>query len=144
MMSTEGIRPPADLTAPPATSLRVLLVEDNELVAYSLAAFLRRDGHHVDVASTGAAALEVASHCRPHVALVDLGLPDMDGCEVAGRLRGQEGSRGVVLVALTGHSDSESRRRGEKAGFVCHLVKPIDFARLHGVLAQAAGDIPPQ
>jgi CheY-like chemotaxis protein len=119
-------------------SLRVLLVEDDELVAYSLATLLRRQGHRVDVAHTGAAALAVASSCLPHVALVDIGLPDMDGYEVAGRVRQQEGLRGVLLVALTGRSDDESRRRSVEAGFACHLAKPIDFDGLHGVLARAA------
>jgi DNA-binding response OmpR family regulator len=123
----------------PFSALRVLLVEDNELVASSLATLLRRDGHRVDVAHTGAAALAAASACRPHVALVDIGLPDMDGYEVAGRFRGQEELRDVVLVALTGRCDEESRRLGERAGFACHLAKPIDFAGLSGVLACIEG-----
>jgi CheY-like chemotaxis protein len=120
-------------------ALRVLLVEDDELVALSLAALLRQKGHRVDVAATGAAALAAASVCRPHVALVDLGLPDMTGFEVAGRLRQAPGQQDVLLVALTGWSDDESRRRGEEAGFACHLIKPVDFDGLHSVLRRAAG-----
>ena len=97
-------------SAHPAPGLRVLLVEDNELVAHSLAALLRRDGHRVDVAHTGTAALELAPRCLPHLALVDIGLPDMDGYEVAGRLRQQDELRGIVLVAITGRSDDETHR----------------------------------
>jgi CheY-like chemotaxis protein len=70
---------------------------------------------------------------------VDLGLPDMTGFEVAGRLRQDPGQQHVLLVALTGWSDDESRRRGEEAGFACHLIKPVDFDGLHGVLRRAAG-----
>lgn len=132
-MSREDVGPTV-----PAEALRVLLVEDDELVAYSLAALLRQRGYRVDVAHTGAAALEAASACRPCVALVDIGLPDMDGYEVAGRVREQDSLRGVMLVALTGLSDDESRRRSAEAGFACHLIKPIDFDGLHGVLARAA------
>ena len=105
---------------------------------------MRRNGHRVDVAHTGAAALEVASTCRPHVALVDIGLPDMNGYELAGRLREEKNLRGVLLVALSGQSDEESRRLGEEAGFACHLSKPVDFAGLNGVLARAAGSIRPR
>jgi DNA-binding response OmpR family regulator len=136
-MSTDDTAPAATATGP-APPLRVLLVEDDELVAYSLAALLRQKGHRVDVARTGQAALEAASASLPHLALVDIGLPDMDGYQVAGRFRGQETLRGVLLVALTGWSDDESRRRGEEAGFTYHLVKPVDFDGLRGVLARVA------
>ena len=122
----------------PAAPLRVLLVEDDELVAFSLAALLRQKGHRVDVAHTGQAALEAASASRPHLALVDIGLPDMDGYQVAGRLRGQDALQEVMLVALTGWSDEESRERGREAGFACHLAKPVDFDGLRNVLALAA------
>jgi CheY-like chemotaxis protein len=136
-MSMEDVERAATEAAAPAP-LRVLLVEDDEAVAYCLAALLRCKGHRVDVAHTGAAALEAASACRPHVAFVDIGLPDMDGYEVADRVRRQEGLRGVLLVALTGRSDDESRYRSAEAGFACHLAKPIDFDGLHSVLARAA------
>jgi CheY-like chemotaxis protein len=120
-------------------ALRVLVIEDNEMVASSLATLLQRSGHRVDVAHTGAAALEAASVCPPHVALVDIDLPDMDGYAVAGHFRGQESLREVVLVALSGYNDDETRRLGEQAGFICHLAKPVDIVRLRGVLARAAG-----
>ena len=136
-MSMDDTLPCSAATGRPA-SLRVLLVEDDEMVAFSLAALLRQKGHRVDVARTGQAALEAASASPPHLALVDLGLPDMDGYQVAGRFRGQDTLRDVMLVALTGWSDDESRRRGEEAGFACHLIKPVDFDGLHRVLARAA------
>jgi len=124
-------------------ALHVLLVEDDELVAFSLAALLRRQGHRVDVTHSGAAALAAAAACRPHVALVDLGLPDMDGCELAERFRGLPALREITLVALTGWSDDESRRLAEAAGFSCHLVKPVDFEALNGVLRSIAGSFQP-
>jgi DNA-binding response OmpR family regulator len=131
-MGKEDVAPTA------LTSLRVLLVEDNEMVAHSLAALLRRGGHRVDVAHTGAAALDAAGACPPHLALVDIGLPDMSGYEVATRLRRQEQLCGVLLVALTGQGDDETRRLGEEAGFACLLSKPISLDLLHGVLSRAA------
>jgi DNA-binding response OmpR family regulator len=133
---------PAGVPPAPLPSLRVLLVEDNEMVARSLAALLRRGGHRVDVAHTGAAALDAAGACPPHLALVDIGLPDMSGFEVATRLRRQEGLCGTLLVALTGQGDDETRRLGEQAGFACVLSKPVNFDRLDLVLSQAAAPPP--
>jgi DNA-binding response OmpR family regulator len=112
-------------------------------VALSLAALLRRQGHRVDVAHSGAAALAAAAACRPQVALIDLGLPDMDGCALADRFREQPDLCKVRLVALTGWSDDESRRLGQAAGFTCHLVKPVDFEGLHAVLRSVAGSFQP-
>jgi CheY-like chemotaxis protein len=122
--------------------LRILLVEDRELVAYSVAAVLRRKGHDVQVAVTGTAALEAARADPPDVALVDLGLPDIDGYEVGRRLRNHADSRGVLLVALTGQSDDDSRERSQKAGFRCHLTKPVSFADLERVLEMAVPTVP--
>jgi CheY-like chemotaxis protein len=118
--------------------LRVLLVEDNDLVAYGLASLLRRAGHCVQVAPDGSAALAAASAFPPDVALVDIGLPDIDGCDLAARFRTDEGLRGVVLVALTGLGDDGSRRRSEEAGFTHHLVKPVAPQELLALLAGAA------
>ena len=137
-MSMEGNVTAATPVIVPPTALRVLLVEDDEMVAFSLAALLRQKGHRVDVAHSGQAALEAAAASKPHLALVDIGLPDMDGYQVAGRFRGQDDLREVMLVALTGWSDDESRRLGREAGFACHLIKPVDFDGLRKVLALAA------
>src|SRR5690242_12523026 len=117
--------------APVATpSLSILLVEDNDLVAYSLAAILRRKGHDVQVAGSGEAALEAARACRPDVALVDIGLPGIDGYEVARRLHGPD----VLLVALSGRTDDDSRREAADAGFATQLEKPVAFDELDRVL----------
>jgi CheY-like chemotaxis protein len=117
--------------------LRVLLVEDNPLVAYSLAAVLRAKGHHVEVAPSGEGALEAMTSPPPHLALVDIGLPGIDGYEVARRFRARDEWRDVVLAALTGASDDDSRRQAEEAGFVWHLVKPVRFEELEQLLSVA-------
>jgi CheY-like chemotaxis protein len=128
------------VVSPPG--LRILVVEDNELVAYGIAVVLRRQGHEVRVAPTGQTALEAARSDPPDVALVDIGLPDMDGYELARRFRDSRDGRDVVLVALTGQSDDESRERSEGAGFACHLAKPVSFADLERVLAGAVPTAP--
>jgi two-component system CheB/CheR fusion protein len=103
-------------------------------------AALRRAGrpatHEVRTAYDGPAALEAAQSYRPEVAVVDLGLPRMDGCELARQLRGQPGWDAVLLIALTGSSRDEDRRRTREAGFDHHLVKPVEFADLQRLLAQ--------
>lgn len=124
--------------APHVNGLRVLLVEDNPLVAASLAALLRRKGHQVQVAASGEAALELVTACPPDVALVDIGLPGIDGYEVARRFRERDGWRDVVLAALTGSSDDDSRRQSEAAGFVSHLAKPVRFEEVERVFGMAA------
>jgi CheY-like chemotaxis protein len=128
-MGSHPVRSPAGLS--------ILLVEDNDLVAHSLAAVLRRQGHEVRTAATGQAALEAAGAVPPDVALVDINLPDIDGYEVGRRLRDRGGRRDVLLVALTGQSDDASRERSETAGFACHLTKPVSFADLERVLEMA-------
>jgi CheY-like chemotaxis protein len=90
-------------------------------------------------AVTGTAALEAARAEPPDVALVDIGLPDIDGYEVGRRLR-EHGD--MLLVALTGQSDDESRERSQKAGFRCHLTKPVSFADLERVLEMAVPTVP--
>jgi two-component system CheB/CheR fusion protein len=128
------------VVSPPG--LRILVVEDNELVAYGIAVVLRRKGHEVRVAASGLAALADAGADPPDVALVDIGLPDIDGYEVARRFRDSRDRRDVLLVALTGQSDDESRERSEEAGFACHLARPVGFADLERVLARAVPTAP--
>ena len=113
--------------------LRILIIDDNIDAAEMLAESLQLDGHSTRVAFDGPAGLELASQFRPEVALVDLGLPMMDGFDVARALRASEQTRNVVLVAVTGYGQENDRRRAREAGFEEHLVKPIDvdrFARL--------------
>jgi PAS domain S-box-containing protein len=123
----------------PAAARRVLLVEDNMDAAESLALLLRLEGHEVRVAHDGPAALAAARDYRPDIIFLDIGLPHMDGYEVARRLRQEEGDQHAVLVALTGYGQGEDRRRVEAAGFDAHLVKPADVNALRRLLAELRG-----
>jgi PAS domain S-box-containing protein len=113
---------------------RVLVVDDNADAAESLAMLLRGDGHEVCVTHDGPAALEVAGAFRPEVVLLDIGLPRMDGYEVARRLRRDVGLTQALVVALTGYGQQEDRRRAKEAGCDAHVVKPADLRVLHELL----------
>jgi CheY-like chemotaxis protein len=113
----------------------VLIVDDNTDAAESLAMLLRSAGHQVHTAHDGPAALKTAEAIRPDAVLLDIGLPRMDGYEVARRLRAQLGLKEVLLVAVTGYGQEEDRRRVEQAGFDAYLVKPADLAALRNLLA---------
>jgi two-component system CheB/CheR fusion protein len=108
----------------PAAPRRILVVDDNRDAADSLALLLQVSGHEVRTAHDGPTALEAARAWRPEVVVLDLGLPRLDGYEVARRLRREQLGEGLVLVALTGYGQDEDRRRSEEAGFDHHLVKP--------------------
>jgi CheY-like chemotaxis protein/nitrogen-specific signal transduction histidine kinase len=123
-----GVRPGG------APRWQILVVEDNEDIRVTLAELLRRRGHQVEEAADGESALEVATSRRPDVALVDIGLPSLDGFAVARRLR--ELSPDTRLVAMTGYGSPDDRRRGAEAGFGAHLVKPVDIDELTALLAQ--------
>lgn len=112
----------------------VLLVEDNADAREALRALLELDGYGVEAAADGAGALEIVRARRPDIAVIDIGLPGVDGYEVARRIRGLAVPP-PTLIALTGYSQPEDRRRAEEAGFDAHLVKPVDPAELTRVLA---------
>jgi CheY-like chemotaxis protein len=114
---------------------RVLVVDDNQAAADSFALLLRLAGQDVRVAYDGPQALAQAGGFRPALVFLDIGMPGMDGYEVARRLRGERELRGVVLVALTGWGQEEDRRRSAEAGFDHHLVKPVEPKALDGLLA---------
>jgi PAS domain S-box-containing protein len=118
----------------PPTSRRVLIVDDNCDAADSLAMLLRVDGHTVEVAHDGQSALDVAEEFAPQVALLDIGLPILDGYQVARRMREMPQTNDTVLVAITGYSQDSDRRFSEEAGFAYHLVKPVNHKRLRQVL----------
>jgi len=118
---------------------RVLVVDDNVDAAESLAVVLRLAGQEVRVVHDGAAALEAAHADRPDVIFLDIGMPGMDGYEVARRLRDDPVLRGAVLVALTGWGQPEDRRRSREAGFDHHIVKPVDPDVMQTLLATAPG-----
>jgi CheY-like chemotaxis protein len=120
----------------------VLVVEDNEDTAESLASILRVWGHEAHVTFDGIRALEAVEAFAPHVVVSDLGLPGMTGYELARRLRDRPGLGGVLLVALTGYGREEDGRRAVDAGFDHHLVKPLDLARLADLLRTATPSTP--
>jgi two-component system CheB/CheR fusion protein len=111
--------------------LQILVVEDNVDSADSMNLLLRLYGHEVQVARTGPTAIEMASACRPDVVLLDIGLPGMDGYQVAQRLREKPEFKNVVICALTGYTPSEAdRERQQQTGFDHHFVKPVDVETL--------------
>ena len=114
---------------------RVLVVDDQPDAARSLARLLKSWGHEVHIAHDGPEALQAAQAHGPEVVLLDLGLPGMDGHEVAHQLRGHNGG-GPRIVALTGYGRDEDRRRSQEAGFADHLVKPVDPEELRKSLGE--------
>jgi CheY-like chemotaxis protein len=118
--------------------LRILVVDDNRDAAESLGLLLRARGHDVRTAADGVSGLAAAAAFRPDVALLDLGMPRLSGCDLARRLRGQAWGRGLVLIALTGWGQEEDRRRTQEAGFDHHLVKPADPDALQALFARTA------
>jgi CheY-like chemotaxis protein len=131
-------RPPASagpLVAASPSSRRVLVVDDNVDAAEMLHALLARLGHEAAVAHDGAAALVVAGAFRPDIAVLDIGLPVMDGYELARRLRAQRGGDPLRLIAVTGYGQAADRMRAEAAGFDHHLIKPIAVESLVALLA---------
>jgi PAS domain S-box-containing protein len=124
-----------DLRHSPFSRRRVLVVDDNVDAADSLATLLCLGGHEVQVAHGGPAALEMVKVYRPEMAFLDIGMPGMDGYEVARRLRKQPGLENVVLAALTGWGQEEDRRRTSEAGFDHHLVKPPELKTVESLLA---------
>jgi PAS domain S-box-containing protein len=120
---------------------RVLIVDDNRDAAESLGRLLRHLGHDVRVTFDGQEALAQAAAYRPAVVLMDIGLPGLDGYEVARAMRAQPGLDAVKLVALTGYSSAEARRQSRQAGFNAHLIKPVDLDELQAVLARRGQDM---
>jgi PAS domain S-box-containing protein len=113
---------------------RVLVVDDNWDSAETIALVVQLWGHETRITHDGPAALEAALSWRPEVVLLDIGLPRMDGYEVARRLRALDALGGVKLVAMTGYGGEEDRRRSREAGFDHHLVKPVDPGELQALL----------
>lgn len=127
------------VASPSAKPLDVLIVEDNRDARTTLRMLLAMAyGHVVHEAADGYRAIDLALERRPDVAFIDLGLPGLDGYEVARRIRAVLGRDQIVLVALTGYSADEDRARTEEAGFDVHLVKPVESAALEHVLARVA------
>jgi signal transduction histidine kinase/CheY-like chemotaxis protein len=127
---------PSDRAARPT---RVLVVDDNQDAADILGLTLRARGHVVEVAYDGPSALTVLEHFAPEVALLDIGLPAMDGYELAERIRGHANGRDAHLIAVTGYGRDADRVRSMDAGFDLHLVKPIEAVRLEASMDAVLG-----
>jgi len=122
-------------TALPVERLRVLVVDDNEDTAETVAIILRHAGHDVRLAHSGQAALETAIAFHPEAVILDLGLPGMDGYEVARRIRETPSLGGVRLIAVSGYAQEGDRRRSKEAGVDVHLAKPVEPVRIQQILA---------
>ncbi|HUP94883.1 MAG TPA: ATP-binding protein, partial [Burkholderiales bacterium] len=126
--------------------LRILVVDDNQDSACSMTLLLELQGHQVNVAHGGQTALKLAGEFRPDVILLDIGMPGMNGYEVARQLRAQDAFADTLLVAVTGYGRASDVKQTEAAGFDHHLVKPIDYEKLQSLLAARASkgrqDIP--
>ena len=116
----------------------MLVVDDSADAADSLALLLELEGHEVSTAYSASAALEAAERLQPDVAFIDIGLPQMDGYEVARRLRASDRCRAIRLVALTGYGQPDDRDEARRAGFDHHLVKPADWQSVGAILAEPA------
>jgi CheY-like chemotaxis protein/two-component sensor histidine kinase len=127
---------PAAAAAAPAeeNALRILVVDDNQDSACSMTLLLELQGHQVHVAHAGQAALQIASQCNPEVILLDIGMPGMNGYEVAKHLRSQPAFSDTLLIAVTGYGRASDVKQTESAGFDHHLVKPIDYDKLQSLL----------
>ena len=131
-------RVPAQVPEPvvPLEGRRILVVEDNPDAAATMRDFLELSGHEVELASSGVDGVEAARLFHPEVVLCDIGLPGMDGFEVAVELRRDPATADAQLIAVTGYGREEDRRRSKAAGFDLHLTKPVDPAQLRQVLQQ--------
>ena len=129
-------------SAKAAGRVRVLIVDDNIDAADTLSEMLGFLGHDVDTAYDGAAAIAAVDAHRPDVVLLDIGLPKVNGYDVARRIRESDPHRRIVLVAVTGWGQDEDRRRSQQAGFDHHLVKPVDLAWLERIFELVAPTVP--
>jgi CheY-like chemotaxis protein len=132
-MSTEM---PAPAGVGVSTRLTILLVDDNQDSTRALGMLLEHFGHEVVTAHDGAEALRKADEVRPDVGLLDLGLPVLDGYQVAQALRERPGGERLLLVAISGYGQPNDRARSKAAGFDHHLVKPVDCGALLELLQQ--------
>jgi PAS domain S-box-containing protein len=133
--ATNGDGPPIVVAQAPPES-RVLVIDDNKDMADSIVALLRLAGYEARAAYAGTSGFETAIDYQPRVALIDIGLPEMDGFEVARHIRQDSKSRGMVLIAMTGYGEEHHQRASREAGFDHHLIKPVDPKKLLAFLAE--------
>jgi CheY-like chemotaxis protein len=117
----------------PAASKRILVADDNRDGAETMSMLLKLSGHEVYLAHSGTEALEVAKRERPDIAVLDIGMPDLNGYEVAERMRREAWGGRITLIAATGWGQAEDKRRALAAGFDHHLTKPIDCSQLEAL-----------
>jgi signal transduction histidine kinase/CheY-like chemotaxis protein len=130
------IAPAAETPTGTESSAQILIVDDNQDVARSLALLLRHLGHEITIAHDGLAAIETARQSRPDVILLDIGLPDIDGYEVCRSIRASGWGKQMLIVAITGWGQQEDRRRSREAGFDDHLIKPVAPNAIDALLAK--------
>ncbi len=131
-----------DSDAGPGAGRRVLVVDDNEDAADSLGMLLVARGDSVRIAYDGEEAVAAEEDFRPHIVLLDIGLPKVSGYDVARRIRAVRGTR-VLIVAITGWGQEEDRQRAREAGFDHHFTKPVDFDLLVALMDRAAPAVAP-
>lgn len=118
--------------------LRMLVIDDNQSAADALAKLLSIRGHIVETAYSGTSAIEAAPVFEPEVVLLDIGLPDMEGYDVARALRAQPETSSAVIIALTGYGQDSDIKNAERAGFNHHLTKPAGLAEIEAILGTIA------
>ena len=141
-LSAKTQPPPTEIAKPTAPALRVLVVDDNVDAANVLKLLVQEAGHLVRMAHTSPTALAAALDYRPDVMLLDIGLPELDGFEVAKRIRQEPLLHDIVLVAMTGYGQATGRQRMQEAGFDHYLVKPADFEKVRQILAAVSEKAP--
>jgi CheY-like chemotaxis protein len=129
--------------APPPRGRRIMIVDDNEDAADLLSTLLEQHGNTTRVAHDARDALRIAEEFTPDLAVLDIGLPEIDGYELARRLRDRFGYRAISLIALTGYGQASDRERATSAGFDAHLVKPVALDTLQALIATLAPEPPP-
>jgi CheY-like chemotaxis protein len=117
--------------------LRILVIEDNRDAADGLARLLEHMGFESQACYTGRHGLECMDHFRPQIVLLGLGMPDMDGYEIAENIRERHGAKQPILVACTGYGRAADRDRTARAGFALHLLKPVSVDQLKATIEQA-------
>jgi signal transduction histidine kinase/DNA-binding response OmpR family regulator len=138
-LATDLVRPLAEVEANPAlapSGIRVLVVDDNHDAALMLGEALTQAGHRTALAHDGLDALEVAIRFEPDVALLDIGLPVMDGFELARQIRSNPALTSTRLIAVTGYGQEHDRQRTQAAGFDAHLVKPVDIQQVSDLIVE--------
>jgi CheY-like chemotaxis protein len=135
-------RPAPAAREPAAQAARIIIVDDSRDTAYALSRLLKHLGHQVEIAYDGPTAIEAARRFNPRFVLLDIGLPGMDGYEVAAQLRKEDCGRDAVIIAISGYGQESDRRRSREAGFDHHLVKPMSINDLISLISQAPSHPP--